>query len=490
VLVDVGALTRALPGATSPSRTLDDLPGPRGLPLLGNALDLDLKRLHAIFEAWAKTYGPMYVMRLGTRKVLVLSDPKLVEPMFKARPDTYRRPTQVERVFEEMLVPGVFSAEGDEWRAQRRLAMEALSQRHLRGFYPALEEVARRLLRRWGEAADTGRVLDVADELKRFTVDVTTQLVFGHDLNTLEKGDEDVIQRHLEHVFPAFNRRINALFPYWRYVRLPADRKLTSALREIHTWLASVIEQARAHLAADPARAEEPANFVEAMLSARDADGRPFSDAVIFGNALQMLLAGEDTTAYTLAWAMHHLCDNPVATAALRTQVDAVLGDALVPVDLDQCNRLSYATAVANEAMRLRPVAPVFSFEPVRDVVVGGVAVPKGTSILSLVRVATMDAARFDAPGAFVPDRWIEGAASGKAHDASVHVPFGSGPRICPGRSLALVEMRLVLGSVYRSFDMERVGESRDVREILAFTMTPVGLRMRVRRRPASPSPS
>ena len=174
---------------------------------------------------------------------------------------------------------------------------------------------------------------------------------------------------------------------------------------------------------------------------------------------------------------------------ACDERFDAILGGAPVPVDLEQANRLSYATAVANEAMRLRPVAPVFFFEPVEDVVVGGIAVPKGTTILTLLRLATLDPSRFHAPNAFMPERWVEGGAPGKAHDASVHVPFGSGPRICPGRSLALVEMRVVLGSVYKSFEMERVGSSGDVRELLAFTMMPVGLRMRLRRRAGRPHP-
>jgi len=482
VLVDIATLVRPEPRAASPLRTLDDLPGPRGLPILGNALQIDATRLHSILEDWAKTYGPMVGARLGPQRLVVVSDPKVAEPLFRSRPDTYRRPSRVETVFEELRVAGVFSVEGDAWRAQRRLAMEALSQRHLRGFYPTLNAIAHRFLRRWEDAADTQRELDVNDELKRFTVDVTTQLVFGHDLNTLEKGDDDVIQRHLEHIFPAFNRRLNSLFPYWRYFRLPVDRELDRALREIYAWLTSVIEQARAGIAADPSRAEKPANFIEAMLSARDAEGRPFSDDVIFGNALTMLLAGEDTTAYTLAWAIHHLCDNPAAVAALRKEADAVLGDARVPVDIEQCGRLSYAGAVANEAMRLRPVAPLASFEPNEDVVVGDVAVPKGTIIVTVARMSTLDPARFDTPLAFTPERWLEPRGAGKAHDASVHIPFGSGPRICPGRTLALLEMRLLLASVYKNFDVERVGVSADVREHLAFTMMPVGLRARVRR--------
>jgi cytochrome P450/nitrite reductase/ring-hydroxylating ferredoxin subunit len=483
ILVDASVLARDGARAPTPVRSLDDLPGPRGWPLIGNAFQFDPDRVHAGLEELAAKHGPMYVVHLGPKRLLVLSDPKLVEPLTRARPDTFRRPSMVEDIFTELRVAGVFSAEGEAWRAQRRLAMEALSQRHLRGFFPSLDGVARRFLRRWGQAADAGRALDVADELKRFTVDVTTLLVFGHDLNTLEKGDEDVIQRHLEHVFPAFARRLRAPFPYWRYVRLPADRRVDRAVVEIYRWLESIIEQARSSLASDPARADRPANFVEAMLVARDAEGRAFSDEVIFGNALTMLLAGEDTTAYTLAWAIHHLCDAPAAAAALRVEADAVLGGASLPADIDQTNRLAYAMAVANEAMRLRPVAPLPSFEPNRDVVIGGVAVPKGTRIIGLSRVATRSAAHFDAPGEFLPERWLDADRSGKVHDPTVHVPFGSGPRICPGRTLALLEMRLVLGAVYKNFEVERVGASADVRELLAFTLGPTNLRVKVRRR-------
>ncbi|HXX65603.1 MAG TPA: cytochrome P450, partial [Polyangiaceae bacterium] len=322
-------------------------------------------------------------------------------------------------------------------------------------------------------------------ELKRFTVDVTTQLVFGHDLNTLEKGDEDVIQQHLELIFPAFDRRLSAVFPYWRYFRLPVDRRVDRAVQAVYKWLTSIVTQARATLAASPARAESPSNFLEAMLAARDAEGRPFSDEVIFGNALTMLLAGEDTTAYTLAWAMHHLCDAPESVTTLRREADAVLANEPVPTDIEQADRLAYAGAVGNESMRLRPVAPVRLFEPLVDVVVGDVAIPKGTTIVTLLRPATRDAARFDAPGDFAPQRWLDVDANGKAHDASVHLPFGSGPRICPGRSLALLEICVTLAAVYKMFDVQRIGTRADVGEHLAFTMSPAGLRVRVRRREA-----
>jgi nitrite reductase/ring-hydroxylating ferredoxin subunit len=205
IFVDVSGLSRGLGRVAE--RTLDDLPGPKGLPFLGNIHQLDLTKLHLILERWAAQHGPVYRFRMGSQRVVVLSDPRWCEQVLRARPEIFTRQSQVAPVFSEMGFEGVFSAEGDAWRPQRRLAMLALAQHHLRGLYPKLQTVTARLKERWERMADAGASLDVVDELKRFTVDVTTLVTFGHDLNTVGQGD-DVIQRKLELVFPAMTRRV------------------------------------------------------------------------------------------------------------------------------------------------------------------------------------------------------------------------------------------------------------------------------------------
>jgi len=476
-----GTGTRAVPARL---RRPADLPGPRAWPLVGNIFDLDLPRLHQVYEEWAKEYGPLYVFRLATQRVVVVSDPALVQQILRARPETYRRIAKVEPVFEELGVAGVFSAEGAAWRPQRRLAMEALASRHLASFYPTLKMVAERLRQRWLGAAERGETLHMAEELKRFTVDVTTALTFGHDINTLEHSGDDVIQRRLELVFPAFARRILAPIPMWRFVRTPADRRLDRAVAELRVWLEGLVRDARARLEAEPARAARPANFLEAMLLARDEAGQPFTDEVIFGNLMTMLLAGEDTTAYSLAWAVHLLCDSPASVAALAAELDGVLGWGVVPADIEMANRLSYAGAVANECMRLHPVAPFLFLETLVPTTIGDVELPVGAPVITLTRPSAVSETSFrDAP-AFRPERWLAGAEAARGpHDPSVLFPFGSGPRICPGRSLALLEMKVVLAVLYKTFTVTREGPADRVKELFAFTMSPSGLEVRLGRR-------
>jgi cytochrome P450 len=135
-----------------------------------------------------------------------------------------------------------------------------------------------------------------------------------------------------------------------------------------------------------------------------------------------------------------------------------------------------------NETMRLRPVTPVVVIlEAKVETVVGDLLVPEGTSVFVLSRPAACDPDHLVEPRAFRPRRWL-GETAG-AHDVAAHIPFGSGPRVCPGRTLALLEMKLLLSMLYRNFNVERVDGAEGVREHFAFTMLPVGLKVRLRRR-------
>jgi cytochrome P450 len=478
VLLQLDRPRPAVATGGSRRRTLDDLPGPAGLPLLGNALQIRPERLPAILEGWEARFGRVYRLRLGSREIVVVSGSQMVQAALLARPDVYRRASELEPVFEEVGIPGVFSVEGASWRVQRRLAMEALSNRTLRSFYPDVLSTAARLRERWSRAADAGAVVDILADCRKFTVDATTQLAFGQDARTLE-GDEDDIQRKLQAIFPPLNRRATAFFPHWRYVKLPSDRKFERTVVDVRGWLEALVTRARAAQAG--ASHTTSSNFLQAMVAARDETGKPFSDAAVFGNLVQMLLAGEDTTANSIAFAIHELCDAPSAVDELRAEITRACDTKMLPSTLDAAATMTFASAVANETMRLHPVVPVSPLEANVDTVLGDLAIAKGTRIWLLSRPAGLDPTVYDDPHAFRPQRWLD-----KGHESAAiaqHFPFGAGPRACPGRSLALLLTRVALATLYAAFDVERVGRRDEVIEGFAFLMFPSGLRVRLRRR-------
>lgn len=458
----------------------EQLPGPIGIPVLGNARQIDPDRLHLDLEKWGEQYGSPYTFTLAGQRVVAFTDPKVIATAMRSRPDEYGRSSRLRQIFTELGVDGVFSAEGDAWRPQRKLAMSALSHRNLKSFYPVLVTMAERLCNRWDKVADTGKTIDIQDDLMRFTVDVTTMLAFGHDVNTLEKGS-DVIQRHMEKVFPTLARRLQSIVPYWRVLRLPRDRDVDKAVEALREWISPLVSKTRARLKAQPDLAANPTNFLEKMLSSKDENGQPFSEECIFGNSMTMLLAGEDTTANTLAWAVHHLLDRPESVSTFHSEIDEAMGDTRVPESREIAQGLTFAGAIANEAMRLRPVAPLLFTDANYPTTLGGIAIdPDKCTVALLIRPSALDEEIMPRGKEFVPERWLDPETSKRAQQHLVHIPFGSGPRICPGRSLALLEMNIVLGALYKNFRIERVGKSEDVKELFSFTVTPENLRVRL----------
>src|SRR3954469_4318784 len=200
-----------------------ELPGPRRLPGLGNALRQRPDRVHVMIEQWGRRYGPVFRFDIGPRAVVSFTEPEAINAILRERPDGYRRWREVEDVFSELGVSGVFAAEGDDGPRQRRLAVTALNTGHLHRYFGVVHTATQRLHGRLARAAQDGAPHDIHRDFQAFTVDVTSALAFGHDLNTLERGD-DALNEDITRVFEMLSRRILAPFPYWRMVKPPAER--------------------------------------------------------------------------------------------------------------------------------------------------------------------------------------------------------------------------------------------------------------------------
>jgi cytochrome P450 len=479
---------RAEDPAGAPTRTPrshDELPGPRGLPIVGHLLQIDRERFHQQLEGWAATYGPVFGLRFGPRRALVVTDHEAIVQVLRDRPDGFRRTVKLEQTWQGMGLPiGVFGANGDVWRRQRRMVMAAFDPGHVRRYHPSLQRVAGRLDERWRSAAADDRVIDLQADLMRFTVDVIAGLAFGAEVDTL-RSEGDRIQRHLNRIFPTLFRRALAPLPVWRWWPTADDRALAHSVAAIQTEIDGFIAQARERLAADPARRAAPHNLLEAMLVAAEAPDSGIDDAQVAGNVLTMLLAGEDTTANTLCWAIWFLWRHPAARDRAVDEVRRVCGDPAAPT-ADEVARLDFVEAVAHETMRLKPVAPIQVLQALRPTVVAGVQVEPGMVLVELMRRDATHERYVPHADAFEPERWLDtdaASALGAARRASM--PFGAGPRICPGRYLALTEIKVALAVLLGGFELLEVGtaDGREPAERLQFAMAPVGLRMRLRRR-------
>ena len=402
------APVRRNPASAPAVRSFDELPGPRAWPLLAS-LRGQPSRIHQQMEAWSRRYGSPFGVKLGAKRMLVVADHETIVAVLRDRPALFRRTSKLQEVNEELGgLPGLFGSEGQAWRNQRRMVMASFAPRHVRAFFPFLLGVTQRLRARWQRAAVDGQSIDLQADLKRYTVDAIAGLALGTDVNSLQ-SDDDPIHRHLDIVFAGTYRRLMSPLPYWRWLRLPADRRLERSVAALKAAITDLVARARDRMQADPDLRCNPRNLLEAMIAAADAGDAAVDERDVAGNVSTMLLAGEDTTANTLAWLIYLLARHPQALQTACDEARRLAPDlaGLVPEQLD---RLEYLDACVSEAMRLKPVAPFLVVEALRDTAVADVAVPAGTMVWCAMRHDSLDSRYFADPGAFDPQRWLNGS--------------------------------------------------------------------------------
>ncbi len=420
-----------------------------------------------------------YAFWLGRTPVVVVGSAELVQRILRERPKEFRRWSPLQELIDEMGFGGVFSAEGDQWTRQRRLVMSAFTP----GSCARATARSPRSPAGPGAMARVGRAGAPVDArrdprpLARWMSPPPWR--FGLDMNLIERGTDPVA--------PARDGPRVAQPPHLRAISVLEARQAARRRAPDHAWRCargcwSILRTARAELDRDPARAAAPRSLLEALLVARDADDPKarLSEQEVLGNVLTLLLAGEDTTADTMAWMLHFMALRPDVQARMRAEVDAELGDADLPESPEHAQRLRTIGAVVQETLRLKSAAPILFIEACADTVVGPLRLAAGTRMILLTRQIGLKEEHFHDASSFMPERWStpRPAGAGK-HDPRAALAFGSGPRVCPGRALSMIESAMVGAMVARDFDVSLVDPARPVKELLGFTMKPEGLFVR-----------
>jgi cytochrome P450 len=211
-----------------------------------------------------------------------------------------------------------------------------------------------------------------------------------------------------------------------------------------------------------------------------------FSDHEIYGNVMTFLLAGEDTTANSMAWMIYFMANYPDVQRQMQAEADAVLGRSETVMEYERIRELRYIEAVAHETMRLKPVAAFLGLQALEDVTIKNLHIPKGTSVFLLLRPKGLEDSEFAAAAEFKPERWLNYPRQANPHHRKSFLPFGGGPRLCPGRSLALLEIKMAVSMICRHFDVVRSEPQREIVERFVFTVTPQDLKVSLRSRVAN----
>jgi cytochrome P450 len=401
-------------------------------------------------ELWgAPAYElPVAVGTFLGRQQMLLNAPEAIRHVLITNVDNYRRNEATRRVLSPILGEGLFLAEGDNWRHQRRTIAPALAPR-------AMPLLARHILTSCAEAEEALAQLQHRPIVLLPRLQSLALAIAGRSMFSLEMGGFGAELRNLlteygvQFAQPALSDLlddggIGALLPN-------PTRRGRAAFRA--TWLA-FLDRLIAARHATPGAADAPRDMFDLLESARDPEtGAAFSHAQLRDEVSTMILAGHETTAVALFWSLYLAARDPAWQAEIASEARSA------EIDGDPASALSSlprARAHVDEALRLYPPAFMLTREAIGPDEVAGRQVAAGTVVVISPWVLHRHRRLWQSPDTFDPSRFMPGAPP---VDRFAYLPFGAGPRICVGTQFALTEAVLVLARLLRRFRVELSGD-------------------------------
>lgn len=335
------------------------------------------------------------------------------------------------RLARHVLGSGLLTSEVPTHTRQRRLVLPAFHHQKLRGYAETMVEQSVAEAQRWAP----GVPFDVAAATNRLALAIAGRTLFGVDV--LEHTQS--VSQALALALAGFDR---SQFPFadkLAWIPRPTTVRTFRARAVLDRLIYGLIAARRAE------GTDGRADLLSMLVDARDADtGEAMTDRQVRDEAITLLLAGHETTAVALAWTFALLAQNPDAEARLHAEVDALPSDPA----FDTLASLPVTRQVVAEAMRLRPPAWAVGRETARDTRLGGMAVPRGTTVLFAPLFVHHDPRFWPRPRVFDVDRFTPAATAGRHKFA--YVPFSAGRRGCIGEQFAWTEAVLVLATLAR----------------------------------------
>lgn len=428
------------------------IPAPAAAPSAGHAEVLHLapcpelsgfgsmlqyaRRPLARFEAARRVSDRAVAFRVLGRPYIVLFDPKAIEQVLVTQHAAFEK-DRFTNDLRRVLGDGLLTSDGDTWRRHRKLMAPSFQRSEVGAYGEVMAERARALVERQA----SGEVFDAHSVMMQLTLDILVRALFGTEVKRapdVERLLEPVMHDYLP---PAVSWRL--LLPEW--VPLPSRRRLARARRELDAILLELIAERRAAGAGPDAPASD---LLGRLMLACDAEGS-LSEAALRDEAMTLFLAGHETTALSLTYGLRLLAQHPRERQALVAELDQVLGGRAP--SLQDLPNLPYTRAVLDETLRSFPPAWALGREPRQDVVVAGVAIPKGTQVIVCPWVMHHDPQFFPEPDRFWPERWLTQPAPPRF----AYMPFGAGPRVCIGSHFALAEAMLILAVILQRVELE-----------------------------------
>ncbi|MBF9337044.1 cytochrome P450 [Microbacterium lacticum] len=406
-------------------------PGPRGLPLLGSLLDYQKGAADFLLRTRTR-YGADSRIRMGPYVFTLATSPASVYRVLVENRPNYERGVLYKQ-FELVMGRGLLTLDDEDWKPHRRAIQPAFTKAAVASYYPFIEHQAQSLVERWRQASAEGRPIELISECLRLASAVILEASLGVRASIADDALRRVVDESIDIMFP--HGTLSEQLPEW--LPTPRNRRVRQNRKRLLNFAQSVLD---GH--------EADRDTIDVISSIR-REHPDLSESELRDELLTIYLAGHETTAMGLCWALTMLAQQPGMHARLSEEAGAT-AVANVP-SMAELAGFGYADAFVAETLRLFPPIWVFPRDAREDDTLSGYRVQAGTSVLLSPLVTHRDPDVWTNPSAFDPERFL----GKQKHPRGAYIPFGLGARQCIGNAMALLEIKAFLATIAREFRLE-----------------------------------
>uniref|UniRef100_A0A914MK33 Cytochrome P450 n=1 Tax=Meloidogyne incognita TaxID=6306 RepID=A0A914MK33_MELIC len=464
------------------------IPGPKPLPLKGNIDQIFGKNIAAIQkQKWSKEFGSVYGIKNGWFNELVISDPVMVKHVFVDKFEKFHGRAVsplVGDVDTKKLIP-LFFAKGKRWKRLRAIANPAFSISNLKRVMPIIDDSIKVNIQLLRQAELSGIHVDLHKYFDELTFDIISRIAMGqkdsrqfnsefckmaHDVFALQHNN---IFDYIAFIFPWIGK--NILDPFVAFTGKIRNDPLQLLIGKIYE---AVKQRKEEKMKEGEEQKEENLNkrrvdfidlFLESEVENNEVDltknngnysktdkfeRHTILEEIVL-NCVLFLLAGFDTTSNNLSLMAHYLVMYPEVQKRLFEEIEEVCGDGEEMPSYEELAKLKYVDAVFKETQRLCPIASGVTRICEETTTLGGIIVEKGTNIsIDLLTLHRDPKLWGEDAEEFKPERWLNG------EELTFYYPFGGGPRICIGLRFAIMETKMILVRLLKTFELKRCLET------------------------------
>lgn len=404
------------------------------MPVIGGSLKEFRADPLALMDRLHKEHGDFARFRLGPKSFYAVFNPDMLKEVMITKADSFSKGGAFGEV-KRLTGEGLVMSEGTLHKKQRRIMQPKFTRANVQRYADQMTESTLSYIAGWKENEQRS----LTDDLFAITFDIIARTMFSYD------STEHL--RAIGRAFDSVNRiaadKIRSLVRLPLAIPTSQNREYVGALETLDTIVYSLIAERRNH--PDESRQD----LLSVLMGAVDeADGQGMSDTQLRDELMTMFLAGHETTANTLAWAIDFIMRHPEVEDRLVREWQEVLGGR--PPRADDYPSLSYTQNVLWETLRLRPAGYLTGRTALEEVNIGPLHLRKGESLMISPYPLHVSENYFSRPHAFRPERFENDYV--KSLPTMAYFPFGAGPRSCVGNHFAMLEMTMILAAIGQSF--------------------------------------